>query len=225
MDGRVRHAQATEHQVNRGQTLGSHGTPSTTSVYGSHNQWNEYNRDGTPYSAEGTAVLDGRHLSVYVLYPDRKWTGSPGWGGTPASACSRTGALAMGGIPVPASHWSSFISATLACGAASVTGHVLIDGVETTQITGKPITVPLSAGYSKATREKWARAEWTMYVDPDTYLPVRITGSTETFGGSGGHTRYSSVTDVRWLPPTAGNIARTLVTVPAGFRQTTLGNV
>jgi hypothetical protein len=27
------------------------------------------------------------------------------------------------------------------------------------------------------------------------------------------------VTDVKWLPPTAANIARTLVTIPAGFRQ------
>ncbi|MGE5132110.1 MAG: hypothetical protein ACM32E_04260 [Gemmatimonadota bacterium] len=223
--GRVRHALATENMVYRGQTMSSDGTPSTTWVYGPQNQWIEYKPDGTPYSAEGTAIVNGRHYSVYVLYPDRKWTGSPGWGSTPPSACSRTGALGMGGIPVPASHWSDFISATLACGAASVTGHVLIDGVETTQITGKPITVRLSGAYSKAVHEKWARAEWTLYVDPHTYLPVRITGSTETFGGSGGRTRYSSVTDVRWLPPTAGNIARTLVTVPAGFQETTLANV
>ena len=49
--------------------------------------------------------------------------------------------LAMGGIPVPAGHWSSFISQTLACGAASVTGHVVIDGVPATKINGKPVTV------------------------------------------------------------------------------------
>jgi hypothetical protein len=27
------------------------------------------------------------------------------------------------------------------------------------------------------------------------------------------------LTDVRWLPPTRANIARTLVTIPAGFRR------
>ena len=224
--GRVRHALATQNMVYRGQTMGSDGEPSTTWVYGQQYQWIEYYLNGTtPYSAEGTAIVGGKHLGVYVLYPDRKWTGSPGWGTAVSSACSKHGALGLGGIPITTGHWSSFISATLACGAASVTGHVLIDGVETTQITGKPVTVPLSGSYSKVVHEKWARAEWTLYVDPQTYLPVRITGSTETYGGSGGHTRYGTVTDVQWLPPTAANIARTLVTVPAGFQQTTLANV
>ena len=223
--GRVRHALATENLVYRGRTMASDGTASTTWVYGSRSQWVEYNLDGTPYSAEGSALVRGRHLTVYVLYPDRRWTGSPGWGSMPGSACSRTGALEMGGIPIPTFQWSTFISHTLACGAASVTGHVLINGVETTQITGKPITVRLSGAYSKVIHEKWARAEWTLYVDPHTYLPVRITGSTETFGGSGGHTHYGTVTDVRWLPPTTANIARTLVTIPAGFQRATQANV
>jgi hypothetical protein len=44
-------------------------------------------------------------------------------------------------------------------------------------------------------------------------------GSTETFGGSGGHTRFESVTNVRWLPPTPANVARALVTIPPGYHQ------
>ncbi len=58
-----------------------------------------------------------------------------------------------------------------------------------------------------------------------TYLPVRITGATGTFGGTGGHTRYSSVTGVQWLPPTPGSIADTLVIVPPGFQQVSLASV
>ena len=67
--------------------------------------------------------------------------------------------------------------------------------------------------------EKYARARWTLYVNPSSYLPVRMIGVTETFGGSGGHTRFESVTNVRWLPPTSANVARALVTIPPGYHQ------
>jgi hypothetical protein len=125
----------------------------------------------------------------------------------------------MGGPPVPTAHWSSFIRATLDCGAARVTGHVRINGQETIQITGKPITVRLGRGEGRAVHEKYARALWTLYVNPASYLPVRMIGVTETFGGSGGHTRFESVTNVRWLPPTSANVARALVTIPPGYHQ------
>jgi hypothetical protein len=121
--------------------------------------------------------------------------------------------------PIPPARWPAFIGATLACGAASVTGHVRIDGVETTQITGKPVTVRLSAGYGKLATEKRVRVLWTLYVNPTTYLPVRISGSTQTFGGKAGNQPFTSVTEVRWLPPTRANIAQILVTIPAGFHR------
>ncbi len=56
-------------------------------------------------------------------------------------------------------------------------------------------------------------------MNPTTYLPVRISGSTQTFPAVAGNRRFTSVTDVRWLPPTRANIAQTLVTIPAGFHR------
>jgi len=100
-----------------------------------------------------------------------------------------------------------------------VTGHVRIDGVETTRITGSPVTVRLPAGYARVVHEKQARVEWTLYVNPTTYLPVRMSGSTATFGGPARSTRFASVTDASWLRPTRANIDATLVTIPAGFHQ------
>ena len=44
-------------------------------------------------------------------------------------------------------------------------------------------------------------------------------GVTETSGSSGGHTRFMSVTNVRWLPPTAANRAKALVTIPPGYHR------
>jgi hypothetical protein len=231
--GRVKTALAAEHRVFVGRTLGTGDEPSVTWAYGAHNRFEEFtgpqcgqvNSSGdcshqggsTRYLAEGTALVNGKLTGAYVTYFDHKYSLSPVYR-VPPSACGRT-ALEMGGPPVPTAHWSSFIKATLDCGAAKVTGHVWINGQETIEITGKPITVRLSRGYGKTVHERYARALWTLYVNPSTYLPVRMIGVTETFGGSGGHTRFESVTNVHWLPPTPANVARALVTIPPGYHQ------
>jgi hypothetical protein len=60
---------------------------------------------------------------------------------------------------------------------------------------------------------------YTLYVDSATYLPVRAYGSDETYGGANGPTVSASVTNVQWLPPTAANIAKALITIPAGYTR------
>ena len=104
----------------------------------------------------------------------------------------------------------------LGCGAATVTGHARIGGVETTVITGL-VDVPLPKGYGKTVKETRVRVRYTLYVNSATYLPVRAYGSTETYGGAGGPTVSAYVTNVRWLPPTKANIAKALVTIPTGY--------
>jgi len=175
--------------------------------------------ESEPFLAEGTALVNGKLAGAYVTYYNHKYSLSPLTGSMRTSACSKGARLAMGAPVVPVDHWSAFINATLACGAAKVTGHVWINGVETTKITGLPATVKLQPGYAKAVREKWARAEWTLYVNPTTYLPVRIVSSTGTFGGPSASTKATSVTNVRWLKPTAANVAKASVAIPPGFRH------
>ncbi len=229
---RVENALAGQHLVFRGRTA-STGGPSITWAYGPRHRWEELTGSGCghalpngacshrggsePYLAQGTALIGGKLTGVYVTYYNRKWSLLPE--STPASACSTTGALEMGSPSVPVGHWADFINATLACGTATVSGHVRIDGVETTKITGSPVTVTLPPGEAKAVREKWARTRWILYVNPQTYLPVRIYGSVQAFGGPAGSTLFASTTDVQWLPPTAANIAQALVTIPPGFHQ------
>lgn len=229
---RVERALAGQHLVFVGHTTSTWG-PSITWAYGPRHRWEELTGRGCghalpsgecthrgpsePYLAQGTALVGGKLTGVYVTYFDRRWSLVPA--PTPASACSVTGALEMGGPPIPANHWANFINATLACGAASVAGHAWIGGVQTTKITGSQVAVKLSPGYAQAVHQKRARVRWTLYVNPKTYLPVRIYSSTQTFGGPGSGTLTSSVTDVRWLPPAAANIAQALVTIPAGFRH------
>jgi hypothetical protein len=46
-----------------------------------------------------------------------------------------------------------------------------------------------------------------------------IASATSTSGGPRASTRNAAVTDVRWLEPTAGNIAQATVTLPPGFHR------
>jgi len=236
---RVEKALAAENLVFVGRSDGNLWGNTVTWAYGSRSRFEEYSpkvdyRDrvvngqrlwdfppqdrGLPYLAEGTALVGGKLVSAYVTYFDHKYSLSP-LRPLPGSACSTTAALSMGGPIMPVTDWSAFIGGTLACGAASVTGHVLVDGTATMQITGKPVTVRLQAGYAKVVGAKWATARWTLDVNPTTYLPVRMYGSTETFGGRAGRSTSSSVTNVRWLPPTSANIAQAMVTIPPGFHE------
>jgi len=231
---RVETALAGQRLVLRGQTTTTAG-PTASWSYGPRNRFEEFTGSGCghaqpsgvcthsggsePYLAQGTALIDGKLTGVYVTYYNRKWSRLPPGPPVPASACSRTGALEMASPLVPTSDWPAFIHATLACGAATVTGHVRINGVETLKITGSPVTVRLGANYAKVIHEKLLRVRWTLYVDPRTYLPVRMSGSSYSFGGPAPSALFTIVTDMRWLRPTAANIARTLVTIPAGFQQ------
>jgi hypothetical protein len=173
---------------------------------------------GKLFLAQGTIRIRGKLKSAYVTYWDHRYSLS-GLAAPPLSACSKDVALSMGGPPIPGIRWSAFIDATLACGAASVTGHVRINGVETTKITGKPVTVRMVPGQARAVSEKYARAAWILYVNSRTYLPVRMYSALTTFGGPRPSTMSSGTADISWLPPTPANIARTLVTIPPGFHR------
>ena len=169
------------------------------------------------YFADGTALVGGRLTGAYVTYYDHKYSLYP-LGHAHLKACSVTAQLELGGPAVTVPNWPAFIKAMLGCEAATVTGHARIGGVQTTVISGL-IDVPLSKGYARTVREARVRVRYTLYVDSATYLPVRVYGSTETYGGAGGPTVSAYVTSVRWLPPTKANIAKALVTIPPGYTQ------
>jgi hypothetical protein len=215
---RVEKALAGQHLVLRGRTTSGDWGPSTYWAYGSRNRFKELTGSGEPYIAVGTALISGKLTGVYVTYYNRKWSLLPE-GAAPASACSMTGTLEMAGPAASARNWPAFIHATLACGAATVTGHAWIGGVKTVRITGSPVTEKLSPGEARAIHEKWLRSQWTLYVNPNTYLPVRLSGSNYTYGGPMPGYYSTGVTDIRWLRPTAANIAKTLITIPPGFRH------
>lgn len=241
---RVQNALAAENFVIQGQATGSmtvsvHGhqvrSSNGTSMswsYGNRSRFVEFtgrscgqvtpngctHRGGSRlYLADGTALIGGKLTGAVVTYFDHKYSLHP-LGQTHVKPCSRTAQLELGAPAVTMPNWPAFIKAMLGCEAATVTGHARIGGVETTVISGS-IDVPLPKGYARTVKEARERVRYTLYVDSATYLPVRAYGSDETYGGANGTTVSASVTNVQWLPPTAANIAKALITIPAGYTQ------
>jgi len=170
-----------------------------------------------PFLADGTALVRGKLTGAYVTYYNDKYSLYP-LGHTHVKACSTTAQLGLGGPAVTVPNWPAFIKAMLRCTTATVTGHTRIGGEQATVISGL-IDVRLQKGYAGVVKERRVRVRYTLYVDSTTYLPVRAYGSTETYDGTAGPTISAYTTNVRWLPPTRANIAKTLVTIPSGDQQ------
>jgi hypothetical protein len=182
---------------------------STTWAYRSQNRSEEFWL-GEPYLDDGTALIGGSLRAANVSYFDHKWNGGGRAYAAPSNACGEN-AIMMGGPLLPVFS-RAFVQATLACGSATVTGRVWINGVDTIEITGPP---------NGQVDQPGERVMYRLYVNPSTYLPVRVTGSTIAYGPKSSSYQFTSASDVRWLPPSAGNIAMTLVTIPPGFQHVT----
>jgi len=200
-----------------------YGTTGTTTAeewsYG--DQWR-----AVVYSSPGHVVYDegGSSKSVYTLvnYATRTWARQPRLGSPAPLAAVKTGSggceplglaafpvLFRIGLPAIASYASSLpatvasaLRAAVSCGALTVAGHQRVDGIDAIKLTSRPAS-PISE---------------TIWVSPGTYLPVRaVVGS--PFAGQSGPTQ---TVDISWLPPTAQNLAKLTVPVPAGFRRVPL---
>lgn len=98
--------------------------------------------------------------------------------------------------PSSAPEMAAQIRTEVACGLLKAAGTGVVDGVWTVELTG------VSAGLRE-----------TYWIDTTTYLPVRIVTTDVEDGVSG------LQADVRWLPPTAANLAKLTVPIPAGFTE------
>jgi hypothetical protein len=211
------------------------GTTLTTTAeewsYG--DQWRSVTNSpsGQPVYDEGFSAS-----SVYTLvsYRTRTWARQPGLGRAFAPAygsrsCEPDAAKGQGlapGGPVVPEEWpvpvpllfrlglpsiGSFISslpATVAralrtavsCGTLAVAGRQRVDGIEAIELTSRRNS-PISE---------------TIWVSPGTYLPVRVVVRSAWFEP------VRQTADVTWLPPTAQNLAKLTVPIPAGFRRVSL---
>jgi hypothetical protein len=149
------------------------------------------------YTAAGHRVFElemtpvhGMLTSIAVLYRGGTW-----WRGTIGPVPQRNGpgpAPCGPGIQIGPGGWPAFLSHALTCGEYTKGGHRRIGGIDAIELTG-------NGGGT------------VIWVNPQTYLPVRA-----TFTIPGG---ARIQTDFRWFAPTKARLAELHLLVPPGFRQ------
>jgi hypothetical protein len=172
------------------------------------------------YSSDGRLDYDDGFSAVsmftLVSYLTRTWAHQPGLG-RPAMpvfgsrSCESVVAALPGlfqyGLPAPGLAVSSLpvtvagaLRAAISCGALAAAGRQRVDGIETIELTSRPDSLIAE----------------TVWVNSDTYLPVRVA----VRSAPGGHVLQTA--NISWLLPTAQNLARLSVPIPARFRPVPL---
>ena len=163
---------------------------------------------GQPLVDNSARPEDGHGVIISVHYPSRDWMSIT----VPSSELPRPPGgsnrcednfLSAFAAPNTAADWKQIIQAGLACGMFTVAGRQWVDGVDAIKLTGHP-----------------PAAGTTIWVDPGSYLPVRVTGRVHLISGGTDEQDAATLTiDFRWLPPTRANLRELTAPIPRGFRE------
>jgi hypothetical protein len=185
-------------------------------AYGDLSRQLTESKTGQPLYDTSTAPESGGWRILAVSYPDRDYIDvtashaavslplsqlySP-----PADLCA-SGVLTVGNASTKtAADWAAIITNGLKCGAFTTDGRQWVDGVDAIKLIGHR-TVP----------------QTTLWVDPGSYLPVRLTDQVHVILGSAAkQTAATLTTDFRWLPATKANLKQLTAPIPPGFREVT----
>ena len=206
---------------------GGTATTTTSEEWSYGDQWRSLTNSssGHPVDDEGFGPSVGYTL---VSYLKREWARMPGLGypaapATPvpsAHGCEPVIAalptLLHPGLPMqpgiaglgfaaglfsassPPATAARALHNAISCGTLTEAGRQNVDGIEAIKLTSRAGS-PISE---------------TIWVDPGTYLPVRV-----VIRSAGGFPVTQQTADITWLPPTAQNLAKLTVPIPAGFRR------
>jgi hypothetical protein len=125
--------------------------------------------------------------------------------GQPGPALRLTCQTALNLVAPHGSDWRAVLTKALSCGLYRLGGRQEVDGIMAIKLTLKPQRgIPIGE---------------TIWVNPATYLPVRLSATWLQAHGS----RSTITYEYRWLPPTQGNLAAwhaalRRATIPPGFR-------
>jgi hypothetical protein len=100
------------------------------------------------------------------------------------------------------------LRAAISCGTLAVAGRQRVNGIEAIELTSPPDT-----------------PSETIWVSPGTYLPLRVVVRSAFHHALivGDQPVLQLTADITWLRPTAQNLAKLTVPIPAGFRHVELG--
>jgi hypothetical protein len=164
---------------------------------GNRSRTEVFSTEGQLVSASSSDFIPATSATavVSVDYETATWVSHTVSGRPDAVQCYRLfPALPSGRFVVD---WPAQIRGSLSCGSYAISGHRRVDGVEAIAIS---LLHAAALGWHE-----------TLWLNPSTYLPVRITWS-----NAGGQSWQA---DYRWLAPTPANLAKLSLTVPAGFHH------
>jgi len=163
-----------------------------------------YHSGGQVFQEVGMTATPGNYQTYTAVYFDSKtWSRRSSQGAKPReTGCGLAPAMPFDTFPEIAAE----LRADLACGALSSDGRQQVDGVDALKL--------VSVQRARLSARTVATISTTIWVDPATYLPVRLTT----------HWIRPIVSvpvqfDFRWLPPTRANLALLTVRIPPGFTQ------
>jgi hypothetical protein len=189
------------------------GGTTTAEEWAYGDQWRSvtYSPVGYPVYDEGSSTSS---VHTLVSYQTQEWARQPGLAGRPAPASgprnckpvvAAVPSLFQSGLPGIDFAASSRLAAAarslrtaISCGTLAVAGRQRVDGIEAIELISR-------AG---------SLISETIWVSAGTYLPVRV-----VVRSASGTPLLWQTADVTWLQPTAQNLARLTVPIPAGFRQ------
>jgi hypothetical protein len=172
-----------------------------------------------------TTTASRTSRSVWINYPDRVW-----WTTTTRTSPLKPDCFLNVSNWTPA-QWAAQVRKLLSCGTVSVQGHQRVDGVNAIELKlharqvrycvvqlppARGTQLPPARGTRRVSSKRHCELGFkgwngTLWVDPSTYLPVRL----QPFAAMSSGERL----DFRWLPPTAANLAKLHQIIPPGFRH------
>jgi hypothetical protein len=189
-------------------------TVATSTILGTSTaeEWSYGKRWRVVFSRAGKPVFDvgvgTRSVLTMVFYAERTWLRKRGQvvPTVPKQrGCERvTAALSMLFSPgMPGSDESpatvvGLLRVAISCGTLTVAGHQRVDGIDAIKLTSS----------------RRSPVAETIWVNPATYLPVRL-----VVRHAAGAPVYQRTADISWLQPTKRNLAKLTVPIPAGFHR------
>ncbi len=144
--------------LNGGSTTSGASSPWTVAYmlhwdYQGSQRYAAYSPSGQHVFDMGISVANGLWSQTVVIYRDRTWWTAAVPAGQPRSPGCTQGSIELSNGP--GNGWPAFIQSQLSCGAYTVAGRQVVDGIDAIKITGQT-------------------GRLTLFVDPATYLPIQL---------------------------------------------------
>jgi hypothetical protein len=163
----------------------------------------------------GTTKLHSRRTFIRLDYRRHRWETAGTLGFEPNGCTTMLWDVEFDG---PA-NWPAYLRQALSCRLFKIAGYAQVGGVRAIKLTGSTTDNTFWRGLPQGEGRGPFRVDVALYVNPKTYLPVLAVWNNRTHYRDGRPLDGTVREDFRTLPPTAGNVAKANVTIPAGFHR------